>query len=330
MTLDLVPAQNALTGLQTSHIAQMALKDTEIRALTERVAELEAQLAPAPFVRFANWWCADGWRDGARVLHHLEEYGADSPEVAAFRVLAQDTSGPEFSWDISNLGNDKLKPDAQKIASHKSLFGVDAIRHVRVFFGTAVPRWDDERFLALTDKDSAVVSTLSRDRAGVANFYASTPDRFRQRPAQILAAHGHEREANLLTATALSAWLDGNAELADILDGTEGYSTDNLIKITLWYSQQLDQRAEVPSREQMYGGQDFGIFGEDCYSPRHWSRYATPAEMFGPITEFCRSIGRPCAIPEWGAERVPTDTTGSGRARFIIDGGAFLQAATAA
>lgn len=230
-----------------------------------------------------------------------------------------------FSFDISNLGDDRARPDKQKIAAHKALFGVDSIQHVRVFFGGAVPRWDDERFQALTEKDSAVVSTLSRDRAAVARFLAATPERFRQRPGQILMAHGHEREANLLTAAALRGWLDGNAELADLLNDAEGYSPDNLIKITLWYSQEQDQRTAVPSREQMYGGQDFGIFGEDVYNPRAAKSYRTAEQMFGPIVTFAKEIGRPCAIPEWGAERKASDPTGHGRAKFITDGGAYLR-----
>lgn len=315
---------------------------TRDSAQTAEIARLnaliKAQPVPDPvpvpatsFVRWANWWCADGMRSGARVLHHLDETGSNAPEVAVFAELAKRTTGPRFSWDTSSLGNDASKSESLKISSHKTLFGVDNIQHVRVFFGTSVPNWSDARILALTDKDSMVVSSLSTDRAGVAAFLAATPAKFRTRPGQVTYAFGHEREANLDVGPLLKAWLDGNQMVADLLHAAPGYSTDDLVKIGLWYSQEQDKRAgvSIPNREQLYGGQNFGSFGEDVYNPRAATRYFTPAEMFGPITAFCKQVGRPCAIPEWGGERLTTDTTGTGRAKFIADGAAFLTTAAA-
>lgn len=319
-----VPASISTGSVSTYGSAWLA-RDA---AQTAEIARLNALLAPpVPPVRWVNWWCADGMRSGVRVLHHLDEYGANSPEVAAYSSLIAATSGPRYSWDTSNLGNDAKLTDVQKISSHKSLFGTSKIEHVRVFFGSSVPSWSNPRIQALSDGDSFTLSSLSTDWAGIAAFLAATPAKF-QRPGAVTYAFGHEREADLDTGPLLAAWLDGNARLADVLDAGPYTSRDDLVKITLWYSQEQDKRAgvSIPNREQMYGGQDFGIFGEDVYNPRAASRYFTASEMFGPITSFAKSIGRPCAIPEWGGERLATDTTGSGRAKFIQEGAAFLNA----
>lgn len=299
-------------------------------AQTAEIARLNALVVPPPPpVRWVNWWCADGMRSGVRVKHHLDEYGSGSPEVAAYKSLIAATSGPRYSWDTSNLGNDANLTDAQRISGHKSLFGTSKIEHVRVFFGTSVPSWSHPRIAALGVNDSFTLSSLSTDWSGIAAFLAATPAKF-QRPGAMTYAFGHEREADLDTGPLLQAWLDGNARLADTLDAGPYTSRDDLVKITLWYSQEQDSRVgiSIPNRQQMYGGQDFGIFGEDVYNPRASTRYFSASEMFGPITSFAKSIGRPCAIPEWGGERLDTDTTGSGRAKFIQEGAAFLNALT--
>lgn len=284
------PVATALSQAQAAYAAETSARDATEAALEAQIADLKAQLA----------------------------------------AKDQKTT---FGFDISALGPDANLSDAKKIADHKALLGLKGVQNVRVFFGSDVPRWNDSRLQALGPDDGALISTLSRDGAGQATFLANTPDKFRQRPGQIKLAHGHERDANLLKssnpAAAIRDWLDGNQQKADLLDAAEGYSTDDLVKITLYYSQTFDAACKN-TRERFYGDQNFGIFGEDCYHPQQWlnqqDRYATPEELFGGIVAFCKQIGRPCAIPEWGGTLSSGDTDGSRRAQAIKDGGAYLRA----
>jgi LysM repeat protein len=262
-----------------------------------------------------------------QVLRLYAPTAAPAPELEPPAAVARTV----YSWDISDLGNDKARPDAAKIASHKALFGVDNIQNVRQFSGTGVPSWSNERFAALTERDSVLVSTLSRDRAGLLAWLKATPEKFRQRPGQVKLCHGHEREANLTVGPVLQEWLDGCREKADLLvaAGIPTMSEDDFVKITLHHSQHHETNPATPNREQVYGGQDFGIFGEDAYSYRTWinqqNRYETPVELLGEYVSFLYDIGLPGALPEWGAERTPKDTTGAGRAKFIADTGAYVR-----
>lgn len=305
-------------------------------ALTEKVATLGGQISDV-----------QGAHTAAIVLRDdiIEERDATIVQLQARIAELESPSTPlktVFSWDVSSLGDDANRTEATKIASHKTLFGVDSIQNVRVFFGSDVPVWTDARIAQLTEKDSCLISTLSRDKAALLTFLKNTPDRFRKRAGQVKLAHGHERDAELTTASLLQGWLDGNAEKADLLvaAGIPTMSEDDLVKITLHYSQEghgvFSRGAGIPTREQMYGGQNYGIYGEDCYAHRTWinqkNRYETPEEQFGGFVAFLKQIGLPGAVPEWGAERAstngvaPMDSTGAGRAKYITDGGAYLKA----
>lgn len=318
-------ARQAIDAMVAGHdqmVTEAAATEAILRA---RIAELEANQAPErqPFVRFVNWWCADGFRDGAPERHHLDEYGAGSPEVAAYRALAQRTDGTVWSFDTSSLGRDAARSEAEKVDSHKTLLRVPNVRHIRVFFGGAPPTWkgtatEHKRIAALKPGDTFLFSSLSTDWAAWRRFYAETPDQFRD-GREPLCAFGHEREADLNVATTLRPWLDGNARVADILNNAAGYTTDHLVKIGLFFSQEIEKNPATPNREQLYGGQDFGLFGEDVYNPRAAAGYRSAAQLVGPIFAFAREVGRPTCIPELGGVRKASDATGAGRAKMIAD-----------
>lgn len=253
--------------------------------------------------------------------------------IAELEAAQPDTpTGTVFGIDLSNLTGDKPLTEKEKVDAHRAL-GLK-LTNVRVFFGSAVPAWTNERIQALdpTKGDSITISTLSRDVAGMTSFLKNTPDAWR---GHVDLCHGHEREADLLAASnpdaAVKDWLAGCAEKAHMLDGlgSYGYSSDNFGKIGLYYTQVFGKTNERNTREKFYGGQDFGWFGEDCYQPANWlnqqDKYATPDELFGGIVNFAAQIGRPCRIPEWGSTLAKTDTNGQRRAQTITDGGAYLK-----
>lgn len=323
-------AVDAALSIRDQLISQKDRELLNAYAEIDRLTGLLDGVEPQPFVRFVNWWCADGYREGKAVLHHLDQYGADSPEVAAYRQLVQQTSGTQFSWDVSSLGSDANKTEVAKIDSHRALFGVENIKHVRVFFGGAPPTWTGARIAALKPGDSFLFSSLSTDWAAWDRFQKNTPDFLR---GHVDGAFGHEREADLsVSGGSYATWLANNDRMFDVFDANEdiGYGSDHAGKICLYYSQEIEKNADTPDREQMYGGQDRGWFGEDVYNPRAASSYRTADQLVGPIIRFCKEVGRPCAIPELGAERKTADTTGAGRAKMIADIGAYIAAANAA
>jgi hypothetical protein len=263
-------------------------------------------------------------------LEHSRAQVAEIERLNALLEAGDSTPRIEFSFDIGDIGGtpDAPQTEAKKLADRKAMLGVPYVKDVRVFFGTSVPRWDDERIQALdpTIGDTFVLSTLTTDFAGLRTFYANAPDEWR---GNFRSCYGHEREANLLTDALLAAWLNGNARMAAEVDASGYMNVDEHFgKLTLFYSQQIDQRIEIPTREEMHGGQNFGFFGEDCYHPRaRLSRgfYETAPNLFGPILDFAQSVGRPCLIGEWGGERAAGDTTGQGRAAAITEGGEYLK-----
>ena len=97
--------------------------------------------------------------------------------VAELEAAQPKAAGTVFSVDLGDIPDSPDAPisEAIKVRDHKTLLQTDSIQRIRVFFGSAVPRWDDERIAALGASDSLVISTLSRDRAGLAAFLANTP-----------------------------------------------------------------------------------------------------------------------------------------------------------
>ena len=249
------------------------------------------------------------------------------------QIQAQQPTGTRFGIDLSNLTGDKPLTEKQKVTAHRAA-GL-RLTNVRVFAGSSVPSWSDERVQALDPArgDSILVSTLSRDKAGLATWLRNTPDAWR---GHVRLSHGHEREADILKSAnptaSLADWLAGCQEKAELLDAASsyGYSSDDLVKIMLWYSQVIDPKTKG-SQERFHGGQDFGMWGMDCYHNAAWlnvgDRYTTPAELFDPVITFARQAGRPVCVPEWGATLAKTDTHGTRRAQAITDGGAYLKAA---
>lgn len=257
----------------------------------------------------------------------------DAAQQARIAELEAQIPAPTtvFGIDLSDLTGDKPLSEAQKVNAHRAL-GLK-LTNVRVFDGSGLPDWTSERIKALdpTKGDSILISSLTTDIAGMTTALKNTPDEWRGR---VRVSHGHEREADLLSQAdpdaAVKAWLDGNARKADMLDslGSYGYSSDDLVKILLWYSQVIDTRYKG-TQEKFYGGQNFGMWGMDCYHNAAWlnqqDRYATPQELFDPVLDFAAQIGRPVCIPEWGATLAKTDTNGARRAQSVSDGGAYLR-----
>lgn len=66
------------------------------------------------------------------------------------------------------------------------------------------------------------------------------------------------------------------------------------------------------------------IFFADSYNPSS-TFYWSPEDMFGPIRDAAAELGVPWGVPEWGGERLASDSTGSGRAAWITDCIQFLQ-----
>jgi hypothetical protein len=276
---------------------------------------------PADFIAYRALWDARDTAQQARIAE-LEAQQKPAPPTTLFGV------------DLSDITGDAPLSEAQKVDAHRAL-GL-ALTNVRVFFGSSVPSWSSERIRALdpTRGDSIIVSTLSRDVAGMTAWLKNTPDQWR---GHVDLTHGHEREADLLGQAnpdaAVADWLAGCQEKADMLDGlgSWGYSSDDFGKIMLHYTQHHGPTTMRDTYERFHGGQDFGWFGEDCYHNAAWlngspGRYETPTELFGGIADFCAQAGLPCRIPEWGATLAKGDTDGAGRARAVADGGAYLAA----
>lgn len=240
--------------------------------------------------------------------------------------------GTVFSFNVSSLGADAGIAEAKKVTGHKALFGADSVQNLRVFFGGRAPNWTDTRIKACTDKDSILVSFTAWNRAAFRAWLAATPERFRRRPGQVKVCFKHEFEAEWRDAADrakwLADWLRVHAEIAEELDASphDTQSRDDVVKILLWYSQHIDPATKDTWR-QFHGGQDFGLIGMDCYHYQVWlgkGRYATPEELFGLLVTIGEETGRPVCVPEWGGELAAGDVDGSGRAKAIADGGAYL------
>ena len=239
-----------------------------------------------------------------------------------------------FSFDISNLGNDAKLNEAQKINSHKQLYGVDNVQNIRVFFNAVSSvNWNNERLAALTNKDSCLISFKSWDRVAFRKLLASTPEKFRQRPGQVQWAYWHEFEGDWKSASNktqfLNNFLTAYKEMAEELDASQWdtQSSDDVVKIFLWYSQMIDG-ATKGQWQQFIGGQQFGKIGMDCYNYAGWlskGRYATPEELLGVLIQMGKETGLPICVPEWGGELAAGDT-GAGLAKAIAAQGEYMKA----
>lgn len=328
MALDFTPINDAVSKVAAASTARDAAHEADLSALRSQVATKDAALVEADrqitaLIAEVAWF-------------QSQQAPAPTPAPAPAPV-----DKVTFSIDVSALGTDADIPEAKKIADHKASLGVDNLQNVRIFIGARALSWTDARIQALTEKDSILISVSTRrTRTEIRNFLAATPERFRKRKGQVKVCYKHECEAEWSKAANGDAWLAdylaGNLDWAEELDASPfpTQSRDDVVKIMLWYSQHIGRpagglRETKDTLALFYGGQDFGSFGMDCYHYQVWlakGRYATPTELFGKIIAFCRKVGRPCVIPEWGGELAEGDTDGAKRAIAIRDGGALLQA----
>lgn len=301
--------------VQRSHTVAIALRDdmiderdATIATLQARIAQLEAQPPPAP-----------------------------TPDPTP--PPAPTPTGPFFGVDISDLGFDADLTEKSKVEGHRSLLKATSLGVVRTFAGSTPLGpgiWNLERLQALTAADAVHITTnlaVRNNRAGMKAALDSTPDKFRSFPGQVQWGVRHEMEADLLTQTAIDSWLVDNQVLAEELDAAEGYTSDDLIKTLLFYSQHVDFKGSWP---KFHGGQNFGKMGMDCYhlqaqlnktdsAGKPVGSYTTPAILFGYLKTIKEQTGRPICVPEWGGTLANTDPTGTGRAKAIQDGAAYMK-----
>lgn len=88
--------------------------------------------------------------------------------------------------------------------------------------------------------------------------------------------------------------------------------------VTRWW---LDQKGGDPA-DWWYEGAT--MYGVDCYNDAT-SRYRPAVEMFGTAARIARERGVPWLVPEYGIERITSDTTGAGRAATIREHVSWLR-----
>lgn len=273
-----------------------------------------------------------------------QQLAADQATIAQQAALiaqleAGQQTGTVFGFDVSNLGTDSKLTEQQKLDSHRSLLGAGDAQHVREFFNPGQTlTWNTPRLNALGPGDSVVISMKDHPaRNGFAAFDKNRPDKFRQRPGQVIYAYHHECEAEWAKATNKAAWIaDYTSAYQALADGLVANGTGtqhDVVKILLWYSQVIAS-ATKGSWDTFHAGQNFGLLGMDCYHYQAWlnrtsggkpvGRYATPDELFGPLVAM-KSSGLDVCAPEWGGTLANSDTDGSARAKAITDGGAYLK-----
>lgn len=69
--------------------------------------------------------------------------------------------------------------------------------------------------------------------------------------------------------------------------------------------------------------------GFDCYVPVTAKAYPLPIDFFRIPVAAAHALNVPLAIPEFGSLRIPSDTTGTGRAKFIMDSFHYLTSVNA-
>lgn len=305
--------------------AELAARETEVASLKTAATAKDAELSKAK-------------ADLAAALAKIKELeGTPTPTPTPTPVPQPLPTGKTvFSFDVSSLGNDANVTEANKVSGHKTMFGVDNVQNIRVFFGGSglnASSWNNARIKALTEKDSVLVSTNLRDRAGLKAFLSATPDKFRKFKGQVKICYKHEFEAEWAGAANKTAWvsdyLAANQEIADELDASpvSTQSKDDVVRIYLWYSQHIDARTKGQWK-QFVGTQKFGYIGMDCYNYAVWlknGRYATAKELLDVLIQMGKDSGLPICLPEWGGELAAGDD-GTKQAQAITAQGEYMKA----
>lgn len=120
----------------------------------------------------------------------------------------------------------------------------------------------------------------------------------------------HEPADNMSAAM----YRDTAARLPALLNASPSPVLGNGPILTRW--QIFDRVPPIDPATYAYPGMTF--FGGDSYNTSD-TAYRTPERMFGAIRDAARDLGVPWMVPEWGAERLTKDSSGTGRASWIRD-----------
>lgn len=185
----------------------------------------------------------------------------------------------------------------------------------RVFFtGTQCPSWSDSRIqYMLAHNIIPFVSMKLYDTSCLVNFINSQPSN----APWVITTYYHEGEANMDAATwktRQNAMWNAVKNLPNHLNGRAKYTS-------------VQTRQWTENNGRSYGTYWCGCgdyFSVDMYVNSWTGVYPNASTFISQSLNFANSIGYYMFYPELGSIRMPSDTTGSGRAAWINSMGSAM------
>ncbi|MDG4804141.1 hypothetical protein [Micromonospora sp. WMMD980] len=253
--------------------------------------------------------------------------GAASPKVAqgvggkpaakpsaSAGANAKGFAGTRLTLPGASIGVQSGETFGQALTRSDQTFG--KLQMARIFFPGMPPAWKGsradvvDRTVVVSFKASPQEINSGRHDARLASWFASIP-----RDHNVYWSYFHEPEDDVergafTTDAYRAAW----KRVAGLAARADNAKLINTLILMCWT---LDSKSGRSFDAFYPGGDVIEALGWDCYNwGKKWKRYASPQEIYGPIINKSKALGKPWGVAETGSDLVPGDS-GAGRATWI-------------
>ncbi|SCE69366.1 hypothetical protein GA0070558_10335 [Micromonospora haikouensis] len=200
------------------------------------------------------------------------------------------------------------------------------LRMVRVFYPGLPPSWSGsradvaDRTVVVSFKAPPGEVAAGKHDSRLTSWFRSVP-----RDLDVYWSYFHEPEDDIergsyTAAQYRSAW----KRLADLADRAGNARLRSTLILMCWT---LNPNSRRSFDDYWPGGEAIDVLGWDCYnSGGKYDRYTDPAQVFTPMINKSKALGKPWGLAETGSVRIAGDSSGTGRAAWIRSMSRYLDA----
>ncbi|GAB3053757.1 hypothetical protein [Micromonospora schwarzwaldensis] len=234
---------------------------------------------------------------------------------------AKGFAGTRQTLPGASIGVQNGESFGQALSRSDRTFG--KLQMARIFFPGLPPAWSGsradvvDRTVVVSFKASPQEINSGRHDSRLRSWFASIP-----RDHNVYWSYFHEPEDDVERgAFSTDAYRSAWKRVAGLAEQAGNPRLINTLILMCWT---LDPKSGRSFDAFYPGGDVIEALGWDCYNwGKKWKRYASPQEIYGPMINKSKALGKPWGVAETGSDLVPGDS-GTGRAEWIRSMAGFL------